>query len=65
MPMGTREQVAKWKDDDFATEFLLSRGYKLAADWHWIAPGDPEPDELDAIEFLCDEYDYGWWRHSK
>lgn len=65
MPMGTYEQLAKWKSDEYATDFLLSRGYKLAADWTWIAPGQPDELELEAIEFMADEFDYGWWRHAK
>lgn len=62
MPQASDELRDRWKDDGRATEFLLKRGYKLAPDWTWLAPGQPEEDELSAIEYMMDEWDYGWWR---
>ncbi len=44
-------------------EFLRSRGWTLTPSWDWVKANATfatiPPDELECIEFLCDEWDYG------
>ena len=42
-------------------DFLEGRGYELTGAWEWIAPRpDFTVDEVECIEFLVDEWDYGY-----
>lgn len=46
-------------------DFLSEAGYKNTADFLWEPKpgvksyGDMTQDELDCLDFLCDEWDYG------
>lgn len=44
-------------------QFLESRGYALTRDWCWSKPGlvlaEVPEDELECIQFLADEWDFG------
>lgn len=46
---------------DEAIEVLSAAGYKLTRAWTWIPPRDHDPTkrELDAIEYLFQEWDFG------
>jgi hypothetical protein len=62
MPQASDKQRARWGlSDSKATQFLEQHGYKLMPDFLWVAPSDREPteQELDAIQFLVDEWDFG------
>lgn len=67
MPQATDEQREKWGGldgvgEDFATEYLQGRGWTLLRSWHWRKPTpdhEPAEDEIGAIQFLIDEWDFG------
>lgn len=62
MPSSTPERQARWKDDSNATAFLTDRGYKLTREWEWVLPTPdhvPTEDEIDAINYMVEEWDYG------
>lgn len=60
MPQSTPERRAKWKDSETAIEFLRERGYVLHEDWTWTTESNTQTDEeLDAIAYLIEEYDFG------
>lgn len=54
-------KTVAWEDDGRAIDFLRSRGYKLTRSYHWIPPADHEPtaDELGAMRYLFEEWDFG------
>jgi len=43
-----------------ATLFLERKGYVIDKIFFIHAPRKPTSDELDAIDYLCDEWDYGY-----
>lgn len=62
MPQGPTWLHEKWKNDSNAIEFLESRGYTLQKDYCWKRPNlgyKPTPKELEAMTYLCLEWDYG------
>ena len=67
MPQASDELRAKWGGaqgvgEDKAEGFLRERGWTLTRDWGWLKPTfehAPTEDELDAIIFLIEEWDYG------
>lgn len=60
MPQSTPERRKKWVDDQKAMNFLRYWGYTLRDDWTWKAPDRrPTTVELDAVQFLVEEYDFG------
>lgn len=70
MPQATdtlRRRVAQIvSDDSLDTEpvikFLQARGYVLLQSWEWRRPTEhhePTVDELDCLQFLIDEWDFG------
>jgi hypothetical protein len=60
MPQARPELQAKFADDSEALEVLEGAGFVLLPDWTWQAPGRaPCIEELDAIEYLMEEWDYG------
>jgi hypothetical protein len=62
MPQATDEQRARWPGwDAEAIKFLEDAGYKLTRDWEWIKPvgHTPTERELDAIDYMCNEWDFG------
>lgn len=75
MPEATAELRAKMRerfgsiDSEGPTKFLENAGYILTPAWVWIAkPGvstyeEMSPDELDCMNFLITEWDYGGLEH--
>jgi hypothetical protein len=68
MPQATEEQRHKWGGmggvgDDKASRFLQDRGFKLTDDWQWAYRTGQEftDQDFEAAQFLCDEWDYGWF----
>lgn len=67
MPQATDEQRRKWGGyagvgEDKAVDYLSERGYTLTEHWTWSKPSPdhiPSDEELEAIGFLIDEWDYG------
>lgn len=62
MPSGPPELHAKWKSENAACEYLLDNGYKLTGAFTWLKPRHdhiPTDEELEAINYLCLEWDYG------
>ena len=70
MPSASPEQhtiMEKWFGDPIGDtgpiEFLKSHGFKLLKDWTWEKPTPGHTIscyELECINFLCDEWDFGW-----
>jgi len=61
MPQASPEQRARWPGSDTeASKFLAEAGYILTSDWYWIKPKNHKPTEkeLDAIDYMCNEWDY-------
>lgn len=62
MPQASEELRARWDgpDDSTALKHLHSAGYKLTREWAWKAPAGKTPtaDDLSAIQFLIDEWDF-------
>lgn len=61
MPQARPELQAKFADDSEALELLEGAGFVLLPDFNWRAPAGRKPclEELDAIEYLIEEWDYG------
>lgn len=62
MPQASDDLRHKWHgpSEFYAIDFLQRRGYFLRSDWTWIPPERPAtPDELEAVTFLIDEWDFG------
>lgn len=68
MPQAAPEHAARWQDptgkvgsDQVACSFLEGVGYKSTRHWAWILPTPthiPTDKELDAINFLINEWDW-------
>lgn len=61
-PSTTPDRRARWPGWDMqAITVLESAGYKPTPDWKWIPPKGHTPTEreLDAIEYLIEEFDWG------
>ena len=62
-PMERRWAIAKFGDIDTGPiiEWLEKQGFKLRKDWRWQAPAGREPtqEEIRAVCFLVDEWDFG------
>jgi len=67
MPQATEAMRKRWKHyspgggDELATKYLQERGYALTKDWYWVIPPRHKPTkkEIDAVAYLCDEWDFG------
>lgn len=68
MPTATDEDRAQWREQDGSIgehrpiRFLEIRGFELGPDWYWRLPPNrdrPNEEELSAIYYLVDEWDYG------
>lgn len=67
MPMASEELRHKMTDRFGGIEangpmtYLEDSGYVLRPDWQWELLEDrrPTPDEIDCLDFLCDEWDFG------
>jgi len=63
MPQASEDLRREWGDgtntDQKAVKFLEARGYKLGRDWRWESPHKPSEEEIRAICYLIDEWDYG------
>lgn len=67
MPQATEAMRKRWKHyepgggDQLATKYLEERGYVLTRDWRWVIPPGHKPTakEIDAVQFMVDEWDYG------
>lgn len=63
MPTASDEQRARWPGwDAEAIDFLESAGYRMTKRYGWLMPKDrstPTERELDAIDYLVNEWDYG------
>lgn len=62
MPQASEELREKWGiDEQKASKFLESHGFKLTKDCQWQAPPEHTitEEEWSAIEFLIDEWDFG------
>ena len=61
MPQAHPELQAKFADDSEAREVLEGAGFVLNPDFTWLAPEGRQPciEELDAIEYLIMEWDFG------
>lgn len=54
--------------EDKAEDYLKGKGYTLSRYFIWILPNPnhvPTKEELGAIGFLIDEWDYGGWVRTK
>jgi hypothetical protein len=65
MPQATKEQRDRWPGGDTqAMKVLADNGYKLTDDgsFRWIRPKNHKPTEieLDAVDYLVNEWDYGF-----
>lgn len=62
MPMAAPELAAKFEDDGVAWDVLKAHGWEMAH--HFLIPPAmnsfpmKEGKEADALDYLCDEYDY-------
>lgn len=63
MPQASDEQRADWGIDSHPPQaYLRAAGYRLTGGWEWIKPEpdhEPTNNEISAINFLIDEWDYG------
>ena len=63
MPTASDDLRERWghPDESVAEKFLELRGYELLKSWNWRVPENhtPTDDELSAVAYLCDEWDYG------
>lgn len=67
MPSSSEGLRQKWGGshgigEDKAEGYLQSRGYRLTKDWFWIKPSHDHvmtDEEVEAIIFLIEEWDYG------
>lgn len=63
MPQDTQELFERWDgpEETKAIEHLEARGYVLTRDFRWVVPEglSPSEDDLSAISFLIQEWDYG------
>jgi hypothetical protein len=62
MPQATKELRDQWEDDSVAlaqlgTNFTIRAGVIRACAGH-----EPSPDDFSAIDYLCQEWDYGYER---
>jgi hypothetical protein len=65
MPQTTDEQRSRWPKGDFeAIQVLKDAGWALRKDWTWKPP-DSLVRQLDAIDFLVNEWDFGGWHMDK
>jgi hypothetical protein len=66
MPQATRELQIRWNHDQVmdsdATNHLLNSGnFYFSKGIIKAIPGyQPTPDDYSAIDYLCQEWDYGW-----
>jgi hypothetical protein len=68
MPSTTPERLARWGTSDSAViKYLEDRGYVLNGDWTWtLKPWrDPTEEEIDAMIYLMEEWDFGWFREDR
>jgi len=68
MPQATDEQRARWPGwDAEAIKFLEDAGYKLTKEWNWIIPPGHKPTEreYDAMDYMCNEWDFGGFENSQ
>lgn len=76
MPESTEELRTKIRerfdgsiDSEGPTKYLENAGYVLTPQWVWIAkPGvtsyeEMTPEELECLDFLIQEWDYGGLEH--
>ena len=63
MPQATEELRKRWNgpSDHDALDHLLERGYCLTDDFQWAVPAriTPSEDDVSAVQFLQQEWDYG------
>lgn len=67
MPQASDEDRAAWGTDggvgeEKAMKHLADRGWRLTKDWRWVKPSPdfkPGDDDIGAIQFLIDEWDFG------
>jgi hypothetical protein len=47
---------------EHGVKFLEDRGFKLTKDFEWLHPPErlANEEELFVIQFLCNEWDFGW-----
>jgi len=64
VPQAPAHLQAKFRDDAEACDLLEGAGYTLYEDFTWRAPMGYEPllEELDAVEYLRLEWDFGGLR---
>jgi len=66
IPQATDELRAKWGGDmgvgeDKAMKFLAERGWREIGNGMMLAPpGERTQDEWEALDFLCQEWDFGY-----
>lgn len=63
MPQATPELNRRWDGpaENKAIAHLESRGYRLLPSWDWLKPAGLEPseDDISAVTFMFQEWDYG------
>jgi len=75
MPQASDEDRAEMErrfgdpvDSEGPMRFLRDRGWTLHCDWTWSKPGqgfwDIPDDEVECINFLADEWDFGGVRED-
>lgn len=68
MPQATNEQRARWPgSDQQAIKFLEDAGYVLTRNWKWIIPKNHKPTEreYDAMDYMCNEWDFGGFENNQ
>jgi hypothetical protein len=65
MPQATRELQEKWDHDKQmdakAYDHLRSKDFQLSTGMIIAPPGyTPTDEDYSAIDYLCQEWDYGW-----
>lgn len=62
MPQADNVLRIKWAgpDDTKALNHLLEAGYVMTEWWTWVVPAGREPtdDDMSAVQFLIDEWDF-------
>ena len=62
MPQGPAHLHEKWQSDSNACKYLENRGYTLTRGYEWKLPSaehKPSAEELEAMNYLVWEWDFG------
>lgn len=59
MPQASDELRAQWKDDGEAEAYLRRYGITNEKGMFWNLPVNLPPKAQSAVDYLCDEWDFG------